>query len=172
MTRPPEAQNTKRLILFGVVSMLVLGCQTAPEEVNTLNSRYTDEQPSLSGNGQFVAFVSSRGGRSQILLYDLRNRNFVQVRGITAGATQPSLSRNARYIAYVASNQGRSDIFIYDRATQRPEIVSWGYANSIRHPRISPDGRYIVFESDRRGQWDIEVLDRGAGIELDRPEGQ
>lgn len=150
------------------------GCNSTPLESSTLNSRYTDEQPSLSGNGQFVAFVSSRSGANQILLYDLKARNFIDLPGLnlpTMIAQNPSLSRNARYIAYLTNTQGKLDILIYDRVTQRPEIVTLGYKNLIRRPALSPDGRYLVFETDRRGQWDIEVIDRGTGIELDKPEG-
>ena len=150
------------------------GCEQTLLEPSILNSRYTDEQPALSGNGQFLAFVSSRNGDSQILLYDIKSRNFVDLPGLNSKVTiaqNPSLSRNARYLAYLASNQGKPDIFIYDRVTQKAEVVTIGYRSLIRNPALSPDGRYLVFETDRRGQWDIEVIDQGSGIELDKPEG-
>lgn len=153
---------------------LLGGCDQGALEPSSINSRYTDEQPALSGNGQFVAFVSSRNGISQILLYDLKVRQFRPLPGLNSTTTiaqNPSLSRNARYIAYLAGNQGKSDLFIYDRVTQRSEILTSGYRYVIRSPSLSPDGRYLVFETDRRGQWDIEVIDRGAAIELDKPEG-
>ena len=144
------------------------------QEPTTLNSRYTDEQPTLSGNGRYVAFVSNRDGDRKIVMYDLERQVFVDLPRLNqqqAIAESPSLSRNGRYIAYISSNQGRSEVAIYDRATRRSEILTRNYLSWVRNPTLSPDGRYVAFETSRRGQWDIEVLDRGPNIELDIPDG-
>lgn len=139
-----------------------------------LNSRYNDEQPALSGDGRTLAFVSNRNGKSEIVLYDIQERRFVELSGLNASgaiAESPSLSRTGRYIAYLSSIRGRPDIILYDRATGRSQILTQGYRSWIRNPHLSPDGRYIVFETARRGQWDLEVLDRGTSVELDIPDG-
>ncbi|ERT05797.1 WD40-like Beta Propeller Repeat family protein [Lyngbya aestuarii BL J] len=135
-----------------------------------VNSSASDEQPTLSGNGQFLAYVSNRNGQRQIVLYDLQRQTLIDLPGLNQGsaiAENPSLSNTARYLVYLASDSGRPEIELYDRKTNRVQIVSQGYRGWVRHPRISPDGRYIVFESGRRGQWDLEVLDRGSKVELD-----
>lgn len=139
-----------------------------------LNSRYTDEQPALSGNGRFLAFVTNRNGGSQIALYDLQLQRFIELPGINESdivSESPSLSRTARFLVYLTSEQGKPQIAFYDRAVGRSEILTKNYRSWVRNPQISPSGRYIVFESSRRGQWDIEVLDRGTDIELDIPDG-
>src|SRR5207237_3908489 len=95
-----------------------------------LNSRYTDEQPALSGNGQFVAFVSNRDGDRKIVMYDLLHRQFVnlpQLNRRDAIAESTSLSRTGRYIVYINSDRGRPEVELYDRVTQRTEILSLGY---------------------------------------------
>lgn len=140
----------------------------------TFNSRYTDEQPTLSGDGRFLAFVSDRDGERQIVMYDLQDQRFVDLPGLNqAGevAESPSLSLTGRYLVYLASDGGRPTLRLYDRLTQRTQIPLENYRGWIRHPSISPDGRYVVFETSRRGQWDIEVLDRGSRVELDIPNG-
>lgn len=143
-------------------------------EEATLNSRYNDEQPTLSGNGRFVAFVSDRDGSRQIVMYDLQERRFVDLPRLNrsdAIAESPSLSYTGRYIAYVASDLGSPAVELYDRATSSTQVLTVGYRGWVRNPSLSPDGRYIVFETSRRGQWDVEVLDRGSNIELDISDG-
>lgn len=146
-----------------------------PPGVGELDSQYNDEQPALSGDGRYVAFVSNRNGTRAILMYDLRQRLFVNLPRLNrrdAIAESPSLSYSGRYIAYVASDNARPEIEVYDRATQQPQVLSLGYRGWFRNPSISPDGRYVAFESGSRGQWDIEVFDRGPNVELDIPDFQ
>ncbi len=139
-----------------------------------LNSRYNDEQPALSGNGRFLAFVSNRYGSREILLYDLQQQQLIPLPRLNRRDTiaeSPSLSYTGRYVAYIVGDQGKPTVALYDRATQQPQLLTQFYSSWVRHPSISPDGRYVVFESSSRGQWDIEVLDRGPNIELDIPDG-
>lgn len=162
--------------LFGLVGLLTACSQPEiPTTSTELDSRYNDEQPALSGDGRYVAFVSNRDGNRTILVYDLRQRQFVNLPRLNrrdAIAESPSLSYTGRYIAYLASDSARPEIEIYDRVTQRPQILTIGYRGWFRNPSISPDGRYIGFETGTRGQWDIEVLDRGPNVELDMPDFQ
>lgn len=135
-----------------------------------LNSRYNDEQPALSGDGKWLAMVSNRNGRHEILLYDIELQKFTELPNLSfSGAIfdSPSLSYTGRYLVYISSIQGRPDIFMYDRAIKRSQLITRGYRSWLRNPRISSDGRYIVFETSRRGQWDIEILDNGINMELD-----
>jgi len=73
-----------------------------------MNSRYNDEQPVLSGDGRWLAMVSNRYGRREVLLYDLQEQSFVELPNLTLGnaiTDSPSLSRTGRYIAYISSIQ-------------------------------------------------------------------
>ena len=160
---------------FGVASLIV-ACSPSDRLIgsNALNSRYTDEQPSLSGNGRFLGYVSNRNGSRNVLVYDLQQQQLIPLPRLNRQETiveSPSLSYTGRYIVYVASDQGKPTVVLYDRATQQSQVLSQRYRGWIRNPSISPDGRYVVFESGDRGQWDIEVLDRGSNIELDIPDG-
>ncbi|WP_081980708.1 TolB family protein [Neosynechococcus sphagnicola] len=166
-----------RQVALGLITSLgltLVGCGSGSGPLGSmfLNSRYTDQQPALSGDGRFLAFVSSRNGTAQILFYDLQQRRFWDLPGLNrpdAIAESPSLSYTGRYLVYLSAAQGRPEIQLYDRITQRVQPLSVGYRGWMRHPSMSPDGRYIAFENSLRGQWDIEVFDRGPNIELDRP---
>ncbi len=169
------SQSLKLLIRIGLISLLS-SCNAfnRPEPSATLNSRYNDQQPALSGDGRWLALVSNRNSSNKILLYDLRREKFMDLPGLNQSNVileSPSLSRTGRYLVYISSVQGRPDVALYDRATRQAELLTQGYRNWVRNPQISADGRYIVFETARRGQWDIEVLDRGPLIELDIPDG-
>ncbi|WGV27097.1 hypothetical protein [Halotia branconii] len=162
-------------LVFSLTSLLI-SCNSndIPIGPTSLNSRYTEEQPGLSGNGRFLAFISNRNGSHQLLVYDLSQQRFVRTPGLNRPETiaeSPSLSYTGRYIAYITSDQGRPVVALYDRATQQSQILTPTYRGWVRNPGISPDGRYIVFETASRGQWDIEVLDRGPNLELDIPNG-
>jgi Tol biopolymer transport system component len=162
-------------IAFCSVSLLS-GCTTVEvtSVVATLNSRYHDQDPSLSGDGKLVAFVSNREGQNKIYIYSIERKTLINLPGLNLGeaiAQTPSLSYTGRYIAYISSIQGRPDLILYDRATGKSELLTRGYRSWLRNPSISPDGRYVVFETSRRGQWDLEVLDRGPFVELDLPDG-
>lgn len=162
------------LILVLLFQAMMVGCTTVAINSSmvdgAINSIATDEQPALSGNGRFLAFVSNREGQNQLFLYDLRRRSYktlVELRRSRYIMESPSLSYTGRYIVYSANDSGRADIYLYDRLTYRLEMLTRGYRGAVRHPHISPNGRYISFEGSRRGQWDIEIIDRGPNIELD-----
>ncbi len=161
-----------RLLLL--TSLVSCGNGEIPIGSNSLNSRYTEEEPALSGNGRFLAFVSNRNGTHQLLVYDLQQQQIIRTPRLNRPQTiieSPSLSYTGRYITYITSDRGRPVVGLYDRATQKSEILTPFYPGWVRNPSISPDGRYVVFETTIRGQWDIEVLDRGPNIELDIPNG-
>lgn len=159
-----------------MVMLLLTGCDFVPRDPISvsLNSRFNDQQPSLSGDGRWLAFVSNRNGDRTILVYDLREKKLINLPGLNQSnvlTESPSLSRTGRYLVYLSNLQGRPDVALYDRLTKQTELLTLNYRSWVRNPQISPDGRYIVFETARRGQWDVEVLDRGPKIELDIPNG-
>lgn len=159
-----------------ILTILLFSCSGSevPIGSTTLNSRYTEEQPALSGDGRFLAFVSHRHGNHQLLVYNLQKQRFIPTPRLNRRRIiieSPSLSYTARYIVYVTSDRGRPVVALYDRAIQKSQILTPTYRGWVRNPSISPDGRYVVFETTIRGQWDLEILDRGANIELDIPNG-
>ncbi|MEA5618890.1 hypothetical protein VB711_13730 [Cronbergia sp. UHCC 0137] len=162
-------------LVFGLTGLLIsCGAGDVILGSNALNTRYTEEQPALSGNGRLLAFVSNRNGNQQLLLYDLENQSFIATPGLNRRDTvaeSPSLSYTGRYVCYMTSDQGRMVVGLYDRANQKSQIITPTYRGWLKSPSISPDGRYVVFESAGRGRWDIEVLDRGPTVELDIPNG-
>ncbi|AFY53248.1 periplasmic component of the Tol biopolymer transport system [Rivularia sp. PCC 7116] len=162
-------------LCLSLISLLVsCSYNELPIGSNSLNTRNTEEQPTLSGNGRFLAFVSNRSSTQQLLLYDLEQQKLIPTPRLNrrnAIAESPSLSYTGRYIVYSTTDRGRPVIALYDRAVGQSQVLTQNYNGWVRNPSVSPDGRYVVFETTIRGQWDIEVLDRGANVELDIPNG-
>lgn len=164
-------------VRLALLTSLTIACsQEIPPTVSAeFDSRYSDEQPALSGDGHFLAFVSNRSGNRGILLYNLKQRQIVALPRLNrpdAIAESPSLSYTGRYIVYIASDSVRPEIELYDRVLQQPQVLTASYRGWFRNPSISPDGRYVAFETGIRGQWDIEVMDRGPNVESDVPDVQ
>ncbi|MEM8640128.1 MAG: LpqB family beta-propeller domain-containing protein [Cyanobacteria bacterium P01_G01_bin.54] len=162
------------LAVLGLVLLTACDRSPTPIQAAKLNSRFTEDQPAISGDGRIVAFMTNRHGAAELAVYDLEREQFWDVSVINAGnnlIATPSLSRTGRYIVYVVSDRGGPAIALYDQAVEQVEILSRQYRGWVRNPQISPDGRYITFETARRGQWDIEILDRGPNVELDLADG-
>lgn len=165
-----------RIWTMGLISLVVLsacGTQDLPPTPLALNSYYAEEQPALSGNGRFLAYLSNRDGQRQILMYDLEGKRFVALPGLDlrgAIAQSPSLSYTARYLTYLAVDRDRPAIKLYDRLAGKTQVLTSGDQGWVGHPSLSEEGRYIAFETGENGQLDIEILDRGSNIEFDRPE--
>ena len=132
--------------------------------------------PSISGDGRFVAFDSSvstlvpgdTNDKSDIFVYDRQtsqpSRASIASAGVqgNADSNNPSISGDGRYVAFGSfatnlasgdSNGMDSDIYVHDRQTgqtNRVSIDSNGSQGSggSYFPVISADGRYVAFVSD------------------------
>ncbi len=130
--------------------------------------------PSLSGNGRYVAFVSSASslvagdtnGRQDIFVRDRQTKETERVSVATDGrqgngsSDSPSVSADGRYVvfdSYASSlapgdSNGVRDVFVRDRQTGKTERVSLASdgapGNGASHrPALSADGRYVAFAS-------------------------
>jgi Tol biopolymer transport system component len=134
------------------------------------------EDPSISANGQWIAFDSSAAnlvdndtnGMPDVFVYDrdtgLTRRVSVRSDGgqATGVSEDPSISANGRWITYTSSaanlvdgdTDGRDDVFLFDQdtgITQRVSVRSDGEQatgeNGSWYPAISADGRWITYSS-------------------------
>jgi Tol biopolymer transport system component len=86
-----------------------------------------DVEPSLSGDGRLVAFVSDRpGGRGgrDVYLYDREGKKLLPLPGLNSVAHEqsPSLSADGRYLAFVSERvggAGERDVYLYDRQARK-----------------------------------------------------
>ncbi len=90
------------------------------ETIFLTNDKASDHSPAWAPDGRHVAFVSNRGGDSDIWLADLdktgEDRNVNLSRTPRAAESHPVWSRDGRYLAWASSAQniGYSGIYLWD----------------------------------------------------------
>jgi hypothetical protein len=137
-------------------------------------SNYGSQDPRISGNGQFVLFLSSS---SNMQSGDTSRAWSIYVRDLVLGTTERAsladneawpnnATRNAvitpdgRYLAYQSSasnmvagdTNNKQDIFVRDRLLGTTELVSVATSGALANdvsekPSISDDGRFVSFHS-------------------------
>ncbi len=147
--------------------------------------------PSISGDGRYVAFVS---GATNLVTGDTNHVNdiFVHDRaygwttrvsmatGLTTQAndysSSPSISGDGRYVAFVSNatnlvagdTNGYPDVFVHDRqtgGTTRVSVHSSGTQGDEKswQPSISWDGQYVAFASYATN---LETIDTNGKIDV------
>ncbi|MCB9432411.1 MAG: PD40 domain-containing protein [Ardenticatenaceae bacterium] len=123
--------------------------------------------PAISGNGQFVAFLSyannlvtgDTNNSGDVFVYN-RNTGTTVRRSVDSGGVQsqtggdtPSISSDGRYLAFVSTggldNSGNErQVFVHDSATNQTTWIStveFPSSDNSLESRISDDGNYVVF---------------------------
>ena len=134
----------------------------------------SSSEPTISGNGLFVAFKSSAtnlvsgdtNSRTDIFVYDCETGQTGRVSISSTGeegsrtSEYPAISADGRFVSFtshssefvVPDNNSGSDIFIHDRQTnitERANESSSGYqpGGSCAYSSLSEDGRHVALSS-------------------------
>ena len=127
----------------GVTDIFVYDRELASTELLTLGGNENSVNPSISGDGRFVAFESlastfaegDTNGLSDIFVYDRETQTTeLLIANANGESTAPSISRDGRFVAFVsqATNFFGGDdrltavlnIFVYDRTTDSTEQLT------------------------------------------------
>src|SRR4051794_32314665 len=119
--------------------------------------------PSVSGDGRYVAFESAEGNLNfakrygQMRVYVTDRKTGRTVLGSSSisfardhhSAYNPSLSGSGRVVAYETSESARGelDVWVTNLTTGRSQLVPEpaGVSSDLYEPAISPDGRFLAF---------------------------
>lgn len=111
---------------------------------------FDDDEPAPDLHGDRIAFVSTRYGNPQLMLWD-RTGGMLTPSGLAGDSLdhEPSLSANGRWLAFASNRTGGAggwDVYLYDLTNAR--FVRLPRANTAadeRHPSVSADGSRIAF---------------------------
>ena len=131
------------------------------------------EDPSLSGNGEKLAFIVDYNGRPSVQLRDLRNGKILPLRHFSRNQphSSPSLSWNARYVAAIAQRGNRRLVIIEDRVTGRSHKLRIPGERIPVRLTLAPDASQLALQLAEKGKWRIELFDLREKIEPDKPSG-
>lgn len=138
------------------------------QEAQLTQNEADDSFPSVSPDGQFIAFQSNRDGNDEIYIMTMDGRNITRLTYNNHSDRFPTWSPDSAWIVFSADTQqdGVYDLYRIAPDGTRLELV---YASPERktHPSFSPDGRYIVFTSgvnpNNAQTWEIARYDTQTG---------
>src|SRR5574341_828229 len=133
---------------------------TAEPEQPTLEEAAATLAPAayIGGGGQYIAYVSNRGGDDEIWLLALDTLDQIQLTANTAKDTSPDWSPDGTRIAFVSNRDGQNDIYVMNRDGSNVTRLTTDPASDLS-PIWSPDGTQIAFTSDRDGDHEVYVMD-------------
>lgn len=122
------------------------------------NGSYLVLTPRFSPSSQTIAYMSYRGNRPRVYIYNL-NTGRQEVLGDFPDMTfAPRFSPDGESVIMTLSRNGNSDIYKMDLST-RSTIRLTDHWSIDTSPSYAPDGSRIVFESDRGGSQQLYVMD-------------
>jgi dipeptidyl aminopeptidase/acylaminoacyl peptidase len=128
-----------------------------------LNTLSAQMNPSLSGDGQLLAFAAwNRIGSGRlgwhVFLYNRAAKKLLDLPDLNSPSAhdqKPALNGPGRFLAFTSNRKGGAgltDTYLYDR--QESKLITLPEMNSKHmdsQPAVSADGNLIAFTSDRRG---------------------
>ena len=156
--RPPATVSVSDIYFW---SLAQPGAPVMPPNVNTPQREW---MPAYSGNGNWLAYVSSSFAL-QLALYNVSTGQFT-LPAMTApylNPWNPSLSYDGHYVAFQVQIGDFTQLDVVlgdafaDTIIKTPRLHAFGAADF--DPSLSGDGRLIAFATTRDGSYDIALYD-------------
>ncbi|GAB6096258.1 hypothetical protein JCM14469_25110 [Desulfatiferula olefinivorans] len=126
-----------------------------------LNSSSDDDYPTVSIDGQTIAFQSTRNGDKDVFVYKI-GQGLIDLPGLNSAFEDehPSISGDGRLVVFHSNRSGNPDIYLYDiEAGDFIDLPDLNTEYEERQASISADGTMIAFKSRRPDSvgesWDI-----------------
>jgi Tol biopolymer transport system component len=154
----------KRLVSATLLAGLLSGCMGAmPLPIGPLNRQLeslgANRDPSLSS--RWLALISGKGGREQVLLVDLERQQPLPLPGLNRADAQPlsvSVDGAGERIALVRQLEGRTELVLYRRSLQSLQPIAMVPSGVPRQVQLQADGRQMAVQVSRAGLWQVDLV--------------
>ena len=154
----------RSLLNATILALLFGGCMgSMPLPIGPLNSQLdslgANRDPSLAG--RWLALISGRGGREQVVLLDLMRQQPLPLPGLNRGDAQPlsvSVDGAGERIALVRQLDGRTELVLYRRSLQSLQPIAMVPSGVPRQVQLQADGRQLAVQVSRGGLWQVDLI--------------
>jgi hypothetical protein len=154
----------KRLVSATLLAGLLSGCMgSMPLPIGPLNRQLeslgANRDPSLSG--RWLALISGKGGREQVVLVDLERQQPLPLPGLNRADAQPlsvSVDGAGDRIALVRQLEGRTELVLYRRSLQSLQPIAMVPSGVPREVQLQADGRQMAVQVSRAGLWQVDLV--------------
>lgn len=133
-----------------------------------IRSTKIDSKPSISPNGERIAFISDRRGACGLWLARSNGQDAVEVVKVAEdcmSVSTPQWAQDGRKVALVVYDEGQADVYIADTAIGTLRRLT-NTPDREFAPRWSWDGQTVYFTSRRSGQWETWKQDVSADVAI------
>ena len=154
----------KRLVCATLLGSLLSSCMgSMPLPIAPLNRQLeslgANRDPSLSG--RWLALISGKGGREQVVLLDLERQQPLPLPGLNRADAQPlsvSVDGAGDRIALVRQLEGRTELVLYRRSLQSLQPIAMVPSGVPRQVQLQADGRQMAVQVSRGGLWQVDLV--------------
>lgn len=163
MTRPGR-HWAGRVFSLALASSLLGSCSPpGPRPLAPLNSQLQQlgntREPSLSG--RWLALITGRGGREQVMLVDVDQGRPQPLPGLNRPDAQPlsvAVDSSGERLAVVRQLEGRTELVLYRRSLGLLQALPLQPAAIPRRVQMGTNGRQLAVEVSRNGLWQVDLL--------------
>lgn len=120
--------------------------------------------PRFSPKTQRITYLSYRGGRPKVYLYDINTGSHEALGSFPGMTFAPRFSPDGSKVVMSMARNGNTDIFVMDLNSRKVTRMTSSSAIDTS-PSYSPKGNKIVFESDRGGTQQLYIMNvNGSGL--------
>ncbi len=136
---------------------------TGPPMALTRDTSHRNSSPSVSRDGQRIAYHVSRiGTRPDVWMMDADGANPTQLTTDPESDMGQSWFPNGKQVVFLSARGGKDRLWSIDITSGREKLLL-DISQDMTFPQLSPDGRFILFNSNRSGTTNLWTVSSDGG---------